>query len=59
MNAVRSVTKLENVKQEIHNVLFDSSTKKSLHENGLKFLESYMAYQGKSSKKLAQIMNDF
>lgn len=59
MNAVCSVTKLENIEKEIHNVLFDSSTRKSLHENGLKFLESYMAFQGKSSKRLAQIMNGF
>ena len=59
MNAVRSVTKLENIEKEINSVLFDSLTKQSLHENGKKFLEVYMEFQGKSSKKLAQIMNGF
>lgn len=59
MNAVQSVTKLENIEKEIHKVLFDSATRKLLHENGLKFLSVYMAFQGKSSEKLAQVMNDF
>jgi len=59
MNAVLSVSKIEQLEKEINKVLFDKPTKKLLHENGLKFLESYMAYQGKSSKNLAQVMNDF
>ena len=58
MNAVHSIMKLEDVEKEIHKVLNDSSTRKSLHENGLNFLSVYMAFQGESSKKLAQIMND-
>ncbi len=59
MNAVYSIYKENEIEEGIKKLLYDQDFKSELEKNAKHFLNEYLKYPGKSSKKLAEELNNF
>ena len=59
MNAVYSIYEENEIEEGIKKLLYDEDFKKELQINAKNFLNQYMKFQGKSSRKLAEELNNF
>jgi len=59
MNAVFSIYEEDEIEEGIKKLLYDEDFKKELQANAKNFLNQYMKFQGESSRKLAEELNNF
>ena len=59
MNAVFSIYEEVEIEEGIKKLLYDEDFKKELQANAKNFLNQYMKFQGESSRKLAEELNNF
>ena len=59
MNAVFSIYEKDEIEEGIKKLLYDEDFKKELQANAKNFLNQYMKFQGESSRKLAEELNNF
>ena len=59
MNAVYSIYEENEIEEGIKKLLYDEDFKKELQANAKNFLNQYMKFQGESSRKLAEELNNF
>ena len=59
MNAVFSIYEENEIEEGIKKLLYDEDFKKELQANAKNFLNQYMKFQGESSRKLAEELNNF